>query len=70
MQSSVPIRKQFLVNKPYQMRFIAEIMLVVILAACLSAGGTYVLMLGELESEFQTSELKLLDIREAFPGSF
>jgi hypothetical protein len=67
MQSNNILRGRFLVNKPYQFRFIAEIMLVVILATTLSAGATYILMKGEMESEFYSSERKLENIREALP---
>jgi hypothetical protein len=67
MQSKDILRGRFLVNKPYQFRFIAEIMLVVILATTLSAGATYILMKGEMESEFYSSERKLENIGEALP---
>jgi hypothetical protein len=67
MQSINILRGRFLVNKPYQFRFIAEIMLVVILATTLSTGATYILMKGEMESEFYSSERKLENIREALP---
>ena len=67
MQSSAPIRGRFLVNRPYQFRFMAEILIVVILAICLSATGTYVLMKGELESKFTTSDITLLKVQQAFP---
>ena len=67
MQSSSFLRKQFLVNKPYQFRFIAEILLVVILATSLSAVGTFVLMKGEIESGFYSSQQKLVNLRQALP---
>jgi hypothetical protein len=60
-------RKQFLVNQSYQVRFMAEIILVVILATVLSALGTYILMTGELQSGFQSSESKLASVHEALP---
>lgn len=67
MQSNKPLRGRFLVNKPYQFRFIAEIMLVIILATTLSAGATFMLMKGEMENEFYSSERKLENVREALP---
>jgi hypothetical protein len=67
MSSSAVVRKQFLVNRPFQIRFIAEILLVVILATALSALGTYVLMAGEIQGGFKTSESRLADVQEALP---
>ena len=60
-------RKQFLVNRSYQMRFMSEIILVVVLATILSALGTYILMTGELQGGFQSSESKLARVHEALP---
>jgi len=60
-------RKKLLVNQSYQVRFMAEIILVVILATVLSALGTYILMIGELQSGFQSSESKLARVHEALP---
>jgi len=70
MQQSTFIRKQFLVNRTYQSRFIVEILLVVILASVLSVGGAYVLMKGELASEFYTSQRKLDNLNQALPRIF
>ena len=67
MQPSAIIRKRFLVNQPYQFRFIAEVLLVVIFASILSTGGAYVLMKGELASEFYTSQRKLDNLEQALP---
>lgn len=67
MQKSMFLRKQFLVNKPYQLRFIAEVMIVIILATSLSTGAIYVLLSGEMESGFHSSEQILENVREALP---
>jgi hypothetical protein len=67
MQPNTFLRKRFLVNQPYQFRFIAEILLVVIFASLLSTGGAYVLMKGELASEFYTSQRKLDNLNQALP---
>ena len=67
MQSNAPVRGRFLVNRPYQFRFMAEILIVVILAIGLSTTGTYVLMKGELESGFTTSDITLVNVQQALP---
>lgn len=63
-------RKRLLVNKPYQYRFIAEILLVILLAITLSAGAAYFLIHGELSSGRHSSEEKLLHLQHSLPGIF
>jgi len=67
MKSGKRFRKRFLVSRPYQVRFIAEILLVVIVATCLSAGGAYVLTKGEVESGFYSGHRKLVNLHQALP---
>ena len=67
MKSGKRFRKRFLVSRPYQVRFIAEILLVVIVATCLSAGGAYVLTKGEVESGFYSGHRKLVNLQQALP---
>ena len=67
MEDNTFVRKQFLVNNQYQFRFMAEILLVVILATSLSAAATYVLIGGEMASGFHSSERILENIRQSLP---
>jgi signal transduction histidine kinase len=57
-------RKKLLVNRPYQMRFVLEILAVVVLATFISAVAIYVVTDREIESGFYTVHRNLQDIRQ------
>ncbi|UCF31087.1 MAG: hypothetical protein JSV26_01280 [bacterium] len=57
-------RRKLLVNRPYQVRFILEVLIVVVLATCLSGVITYILTDREIESGFYTVHRSLRDIRQ------
>lgn len=67
MKSEKRGRRSFLVSRPYQIRFIAEILMVVVVATCLSAGGAYLLTKGEVESGFYSGHRKLVNLQQALP---
>ena len=67
MKSKKRFKGRFLVSRPYQVRFIAEILLVVLLATFLSAGGAYVLTKGEMESGFYSGHRKLVNLHQVLP---
>ena len=67
MKSGKRFRRKFLVSRPYQVRFIAEILMVVIVATSLSAGGAYLLTKGEVETGFYSGHRKLVNLQQALP---
>jgi hypothetical protein len=67
MRSNERLKNRFLVSRPYQLRFVARILLVVIVATCLSAGGAYIFTKGEMESGFFSGHRKLVNLHEALP---
>lgn len=67
MKSKKRFKGRLLVSRPYQLRFIAEILLVILVATCLSAGGAYVLTKGEMESGFYSGHRKLVNLQQALP---
>ena len=67
MRSNERFINRFLVSRPYQLRFVTRILLVVIVATCLSAGGAYIFTKGELESGFFSGHRKLVNLHEALP---
>jgi len=57
-------RQRLLVNRPYQVRFAMEILIVVVLATCVSALTAYILTGKELESGFFSVHRSIQDIRQ------
>jgi hypothetical protein len=67
MSSGKSQRKRLLVNRPYQVRFMVEIVAVVLVATLLSTGVAYFVTQKEVESGFFSGHKKLVNLHEALP---
>ncbi len=67
MASKKVHRTRLLVNRPYQLRFMIEIVVVVLIATCLSTGVAYLVTQQEVESGFFSGHRKLVSLHEALP---
>ena len=60
-------RRRLLVNRPYQIRFVAEVLAVVILTTCASTATAYFLTSREVESGFFSGHRKLVSLQQILP---
>ena len=67
MSSGTSHRRRLLVNRPYQVRFMVEIMVVVLVATLLSTGAAYLVTQQEVTSGFFSGHKKLVNLHEALP---